>query len=61
MNKQHYLEREYAEFIIKINKAGNDFSDAVNSLSPENFIKFQQDMLKILPIGFLELIKKLSK
>lgn len=36
--------QEYQEFVVKISKAGKDFCDAVNSLSPENLKVFKREM-----------------
>jgi hypothetical protein len=52
--------QEYQEFVVKISKAGKDFCDAVNSLSPENLKVFKREMRKILPAGFTNLIKALQ-
>lgn len=57
MKSYEELAQEYQEFVVKISKAGKDFCDAFNSLSPENLKVFKRE---ILPAGFTNLIKALQ-
>ena len=61
MINQKDLEKEYKEFVIKITKLSKEFTDAIDSLSPENLQKFKSEMKSILPIGLTNLIQLLNK
>ena len=60
MNNDNELQKEYFEFKVKIAKAGKDFCDAVNELSPENYQRFKKEILTILPVGLIDLINTLN-
>ena len=60
MKSNEELQKEYFEFQVKVNKAGKDFCDAVNGLSPENYKRFKKEMLTILPEGLINLINTLN-
>ena len=60
MSKQEELEKEYFLFKFKIAKAGKDFNDAINELSPENLKRFKQEMKSILPQELVKLIQNLN-
>ena len=60
MSKQEELEKEYFLFKVKIAKAGKDFNDAINELSPENLKRFKQEMKNILPKELIKLIQNLN-
>lgn len=60
MKNREELEKEYQIFVSKISKAGKDFTDAINELSPENLERFKKEMLVILPEGLVSLLRKLN-
>lgn len=60
MKNREELEKEYQVFVSKISKAGKDFNDAVNELSPENLERFKKEMLTILPEGLVKLLRNLN-
>lgn len=61
MSKQKELEKEYFLFKVKIAKAGKDFNDSVNELSPENLKRFKREMLEKLPLGYLSFLYQINK
>ena len=61
MKTKAQLEQEYQEFLVKIGKAGKDFSDAINGLSLENFQRFKNESKPVLIAGLEKLIKMLTE
>ena len=55
------LNKEYELFKIKVIKASKDFSDAIKELSPDNYIRFKNEIKEVLPIAFTNLINELNK
>ena len=60
MKSLEELAKEYQEFIVKVSKASKDFSDAVNSLSPQNLERFKREMRIVLPAGMISLLQVLN-
>lgn len=60
MKSYEALTQEYQEFVEKVSKAGKDFCDAVNGLSPENLKRFKREMRTVLPAGFTNLLRALQ-
>ena len=60
MKSKEELAKEYQKFVEDVLKASKDFSDAVNSLAPENLERFKREMRAILPAGIVNLFQMLN-
>ena len=60
MKSKEELAKEYQKFVEDVLKASKDFSDAVNSLAPENLERFKHEMRTILPAGIVNLFQMLN-
>ena len=60
MKSKEELAKEYQKFVEDVLKASKDFSDAVNSLAPENLERFKRAMRTILPAGIVNLFQMLN-
>ena len=60
MKSKEELAKEYQKFVEDVLKASKDFSDAVNSLAPENHERFKREMRTILPAGIVNLFQMLN-
>ena len=60
MKSKEELAKEYQKFVEDVLKARKDFSDAVNSLAPENLKRFKREMRTILPAGIVNLFQMLN-